>query len=64
MYAFQEFLRTESMEVKMVPQGSVVDNVSLRHIFSAVGFLARAWHVIIILIAQHYDRGSCGQSRT
>ena len=37
-------------EPKMVQYGRMVDNTSLRHVFSAVVIPERAWHVIEFLI--------------
>ena len=52
MYAcmfFGIFSRQRALtEPKVVPYGRVLDNTLLRHVFSAVVFPTRAWHVIVV----------------
>ena len=35
---------------KLVPCGRVLDNMLFRHVFSTVGFSARAWHATVVPI--------------
>ena len=44
---FEDFSRLRALtEPKVVSYGRVVDNTLPRHVFSAVVFPVRAWHVI------------------
>ena len=48
---FEDFSRLRALtEPKVVPYGRVVDKTLLRHVFSAVMFPGRAWHVIVVPI--------------
>ena len=51
LYAFRGFSRLRALtEPKVVQYGRVLDNTLFRHVFSAVVFPARAWHVIVVPI--------------
>ena len=48
-YVFEDFSRLRALtEPKVVPYGRVLDNILLRHVFSAAVFSAKAWHVIVV----------------
>ena len=49
--SFEHFSRMRAFtEPKVVPCGSVVDNTLLRHVFGALVFPARSWHVHVVPI--------------
>ena len=48
IYVFQSFLGTRELrEAEVVPYGTVVDNLFLKHVFRAVRFQGRAWHHVL-----------------
>ena len=47
--SFNDFSRPRALEgPKVVRYGRVVNNTLLRHVFSAVMFPRRVWHVIVV----------------
>ena len=51
LYVFEDFSRLRALTgPKVVPDGMVLDNTLLRHVFSAVMFLERACQVIAVPI--------------